>query len=433
MRRFGFLVFLGLLAGCHDQPTTITAPDPLFSNGPTGTVVVVSPSGDLTGVTDAVNIEGALHTVKVDGGTVSLAKGHFYVSRTIAVEGFQGVIEGAGMDETTIEAVRRSPADGDGFSLPEPEEWTFLLPEYWPGPVPSVLQFEYPAGFVGIRDLTFVVNDPNPADPYDHYWTTGPTTALSWFVTLLGGDFDTSTERVRFQGAPGGTNLIMAHFVILGPRGLGLLGQGDVLYRDIILENALWYGLGVERFRSSTITFEDSKISNVWNGVYAGAYTTSNPESSVRVSNVDLSGTVYGMWFSRIPSGLVVTRNRVTGTPATGRGIFLRLVDQATIEHNRFTGFQFPEWNRAAVFAWNSNHNTIAKNRFEDFAENTAAIRLLGTSNGNYILKNTTERAELPETTAPTLTLLQPWSCMKTPTRITSRRSCFRRALPCAT
>ena len=81
--------------------------------------VVIEPSGDTTGVADADAIENALRDV-APGGTVKLAAGHFYVSESIVIEGFNGTLQGADKDVTIVEAVRGP--NGEGFAGCPPEK-----------------------------------------------------------------------------------------------------------------------------------------------------------------------------------------------------------------------------------------------------------------------------------------------------------------------
>ncbi len=68
-----------------------------------GMTRVVYPSGDTTGAEDAANIQAAFDAL--DGGTVMLAKGDFYLSDSIAVSGFQGALKGRGSGMTTVHVI----------------------------------------------------------------------------------------------------------------------------------------------------------------------------------------------------------------------------------------------------------------------------------------------------------------------------------------
>jgi len=153
-------------------------------------IIVVYPSGDTTGVTDADSIEWALLNV-APGGTVRFVKGHFYVSRSILIENFNGDVKGAGMDKTIIEAVRKS--DAEGFAL---ETHPINLNKR-----SKLLWFYNPTGHLGLEDLTFQVLDPQPSEPYQAPWAVGDVTALSSFFHAIGGDCEIVVRNIRMKGA----------------------------------------------------------------------------------------------------------------------------------------------------------------------------------------------------------------------------------------
>lgn len=68
-------------------------------------VFTIAPSGDVSGVSDANNIQFALDNI-IPGGTILLKKGAFYTNRTIvAPGGFAGILKGSGKDNTKIYCV----------------------------------------------------------------------------------------------------------------------------------------------------------------------------------------------------------------------------------------------------------------------------------------------------------------------------------------
>ncbi|MFW9982207.1 MAG: right-handed parallel beta-helix repeat-containing protein [Candidatus Thorarchaeota archaeon] len=64
---------------------------------------IIYPSGDMTGMEDAVNIQAAFDAV--GSGTVKLAKGVFYLADSIVVSDFQGTLKGLGNGDTIIQVV----------------------------------------------------------------------------------------------------------------------------------------------------------------------------------------------------------------------------------------------------------------------------------------------------------------------------------------
>lgn len=85
--------------------------------------IILLPSGDATGVTDANSIETALNTLN-PGETILLGVGTFYINRTIvASEGFNGTLRGVAMDDTEIIGVG-SNASPFGNALINQPGWT---------------------------------------------------------------------------------------------------------------------------------------------------------------------------------------------------------------------------------------------------------------------------------------------------------------------
>ena len=91
-----------LVAGCQGE--TILTPDdapPLFSTGASRTTVIVSPSGDVSGVTDWINLNVAFEEANAltgsgPGTTIKLASGTFYINKPLLVSNFSGKLKGAG-------------------------------------------------------------------------------------------------------------------------------------------------------------------------------------------------------------------------------------------------------------------------------------------------------------------------------------------------
>ena len=345
-------------------------------------VEYVTPSGDVSGVTDADNIQDALNAVKVDGGTVHLTNGNYYVSRNIFVEGFWGTLEGESMDNTIIEAVRRSA--GDGFV---PAEST-----YWPDwsalhVLPTVLQFDYSAGDVTIKDLSIQVTDSNPADPYIHPWGgPNPTTAISTLIEILGGDHKTVIENIRLKGEAGdarGKNVALGIHVMLGESlSSGDFGTGDLKFQNVIVENIALYGLTIMRFESSEIMIEDVTVNNISEGIYLGPFNNSTVmihdmgftnviwpvdaahiyNSTVEISNVDIALPPEGgagLYLWDIPSGLEVTGNTITGSAGLAAA-FMTSVSNATIVGNSIEDIELRQLYTAGIYLWNSHDNLIS-------------------------------------------------------------------------
>jgi hypothetical protein len=102
-----FLVLLLCTACTKDE--VLPAPDGESSALKSAKVKIVAditiePSGDLSGVSDADNIQSALDNLVADG-TILLESGTFYINREIYVSDFSGTLTGSGKDKTEIMGV----------------------------------------------------------------------------------------------------------------------------------------------------------------------------------------------------------------------------------------------------------------------------------------------------------------------------------------
>ncbi|MCX2718778.1 right-handed parallel beta-helix repeat-containing protein [Lentiprolixibacter aurantiacus] len=78
--------------------------------------IVVSPSGDTSGVTDFAAIQAAIESLP-PGGVLLLESGTFYINRMIVSFGFEGTIKGMGKDKTEVVGVGSDANPFFGFSL----------------------------------------------------------------------------------------------------------------------------------------------------------------------------------------------------------------------------------------------------------------------------------------------------------------------------
>ncbi|NIM51747.1 MAG: hypothetical protein GTO22_21280, partial [Gemmatimonadales bacterium] len=242
-------------------------------------------------------------------------------------------------------------------------------------------------------------------DPYLHPWLSGapPTTAISTLIEILGGDHNTTVENVRLKGAPGdarGTNLLAGIHVMLGDAPTpGDVGTGDLTFKNVVAEDMI-YGLNVMRFEWSAIKIEDATATNVGTGVdVEGVF-----DSSVEISNAEIAVRPQGragiyLWV--IPSGLAVTGNTVTGSPAVG-AVYMNNTSNATIAGNTIKDVEVGQWWRAPMYLWRSDDNTISGNHFEAVSGGMAGIRLRAGSSGNALEQNHFVLSGLPGWTATT-------------------------------
>jgi parallel beta-helix repeat protein len=415
MARLGVsLITAGLVLGCESPGTTVNEiTNPLLrQGGNAGFTVVVAPSGDVSGVIDANNIQDALNAVKADGGTVYLTDGdattvdHYYTSRNVVTTGFSGVLNGEGMDNTIIHAGRKSAAVGDGFEPAFAPWWNpgSAIPE-----LATVLQFDVPSGSVTITDLSIEAKDDQPTDlTLDYYGN--PATYITTLIEILGGEHDTRIENVRLEGketgAEGnvrGTNVDAALHVMLGgpvplPEGLG---TGDLNVQNIEIANVGGGGVLFMRYKDgSMIDINGVRASNVVRGIWGQAVLA----SSVKISNSDIAthpAGIAGIYLRNIPSGLEVTGNTVTGSARLG-AVYMHTISNATIAGNTLKDVEALQGWRASIYLWTSHDNRISGNTFEGVSGGVAGIRLRAGSSGNTLGHNDFVKSGLPGWTITT-------------------------------
>ncbi len=113
--------------------------------------VVVAPSGDLSGVTDANAIENALHLPGIK--MVSLAAGMFYINRVVqAPAGFDGELKGSGQNRTSVVGVGDADAPFQTASLHIPLEAD-------PFPASAFFYFPDPSGALTVSNFSMSVPD----------------------------------------------------------------------------------------------------------------------------------------------------------------------------------------------------------------------------------------------------------------------------------
>ena len=370
--------------------------------------IVVAPSGDISGVTDANNIEAALNTAKLTGGTVYLSDeydntiDYYYTSRNIVVDGFNGALIGEGKNETIINAGRKSASEG--FEPAYSPVWTDLQP--WHPLAPNVLQMGNCTGDVIIKNLSILVKDDQPTDIQLNFY--GDDGSNIWtIIELMYGEYNTRIENVRLEGkislANGNNYGFNAGYGIIRNARTKTLEEfsptkGNLTIKNVEIKNVSHDAIRVRRFKDgsninitnvsvenvgtgiSTEVMTDSFVDisnvsaeNVGDGIVAGNIT----DSFFNISKVDISISEEGwggMYFYDINSGLKVTKSQITGA----------------------------KW-FASLYMRNVSHSTITKNKFVDISSFGAAIFLRSEANENTIFKNDFKDSNLPgwTTTSP--------------------------------
>lgn len=157
-------------------------------------IFYVSPSGDLTGMTDWQNIMNALQNSK-DANfpvTVKLAEGTFYICSPIATQDFNGSIIGAGKERTIIKPAK-GPAD-EGFSL--------VHSQLWDAGLAILMLFEYPEQSIHLEGFTLEVDQLNVAQTWGSEFGMTSNDILEAISILLNKDCDTRIKDIKIKGIP---------------------------------------------------------------------------------------------------------------------------------------------------------------------------------------------------------------------------------------
>jgi hypothetical protein len=229
--------------------------------------VVVKPSGDELGITDAANIEAALRQAD-GGGVVKLKRGDYYVSRAIDVPGFDGALVGKGKEKrgTTINVVEN---DTPGSFLRPTPYW-----DSWFDPAFSTLLFNFdpvnpalddPPFSVHLGDMTIKVADADPAAPhYNIFLDKSDSTSLNNILYLSGGNPSVTLENLKIEtltGDIGSANLVVPLGVCGGVDWAGTRagerGTGDHRIVNVDVEFNAAFSLEVCGFGVSSSLYVD--------------------------------------------------------------------------------------------------------------------------------------------------------------------------------
>ena len=359
--------------------------------------IVVAPSGDISGVTDANNIEDELSTAKLTGGTVYLSDenkkttDYYYISRNIVVDGFKGTLMGEGKNKTIINAGRKSASEG--FEPAYSPIWTDLKP--WEPLAPNVLQMGNCSGDVTIKNLSILVKDDQPTDiQLDFYGDDG---SYIWtIIELMEGEYNTRIENVRLEGkkslANGNIYGLNAGWGIIRRPGINgeldfVDAKGNLTIKNVEIKNVSQDAIRFIGFiDGSNINITDVSVENVGTGITAGYITDSFVDiSNVSAENVgigidagDITDSFFniskvdisihedgwaGMYFYNINSGLKVTKNQITGAKWF-TSLYMRNVSHSTISKNKF--IDISSFGAAIYLRSESNENTLFQNDFKD-------------------------------------------------------------------
>ena len=355
-----------------------------------GNDLYVFPSGDISGVADANNIESALNQVKIDGGNVILTDGddtttdHYYTSRNIVTNEFQGALVGESKNNTIIHAGRKS--DTEGFESSISPWWAQTGGNSL---LATVLQFDNAIGDVSVKNLSIIIMDDQPTNLQPDYYGDDAT-YITTFIEILGGEHDTYIENIRLEGkqtsAEGsylGMNVAYGIHAMLGSPVSSIDKKGNLSIKNIEVENT---GDGAVLFMryatDSKITIEEVDGRKVGMGVW----TENIFGSIVKIRNNDFSINTTGfpaIFAANITSGLEITNNiikepRYYGI-ALGNG-----TNNAQVMNNKFIdlnkGFTY-----AAILSRGSG-NIFERNNFTKMnMPGIPAIILVPSTTNNYV------------------------------------------------
>jgi len=387
----------------------------------TGGIINVPPAtGDST--IDTTNIQTAMDlAVANPGSTVLFPAGHYKVHKEIYTEGFDGSVAGAGMDSTIIEAVRKSPAPGDGF-----EPVFYFQDQYVPDkgtPRPSIFMFIRSDNTnLTITDMTLKCDDPAPCEVT--YWDSDLQTYIkanfmaAFISDFYGKNTTTTTERVRMEGQPIKPQYEVEHNVecgIISWRGVFIGHPPDADYpkgrfEHIPEKGALTvrscetervdYGVFVNGDTDAPLLFDNNNVVNCWNGFsFYNVYDDKELNSSTlevgynNFTNVPAPVYLHSVNCERYAD---IHDNTITGlsyhafhlqeyVPVIGEVAPLIENRNIIIRNNTIKDFKaYQSW-CAPVYLRSNNRNCfISGNKFINISEGIAAIFVRGLNN-NYI------------------------------------------------
>ena len=255
---------------------------------PSKHVFEVAPSGDMTGVTDAANIQEAIDAVIAAGrGTVLLEDGDFYIGETLVGVNFDGTLKGSG--DTVLNSIEGFPAlDTGNLGFANPRMLMFYQDEY------STSTAEDPYK-IKLCDFTINVDKPTEAW-YDGLFSAMNTMDIYGKIVDGYSDdasyFDATVKNVEFLGDTGDEYGL---FGLSIQNALLIQGQwGTGAWNEPISGKYVVEGCYIQNSLGSTAmfgTFVDSHlriIRNTYDGALIGPemYELSNSRGEIAFNDV---------------------------------------------------------------------------------------------------------------------------------------------------
>ncbi|HUJ44742.1 MAG TPA: hypothetical protein VLW52_14175 [Opitutaceae bacterium] len=333
-------VFSGVLA-----LTSMSASHPQAAecHGKPANTFKVSPSGDLTGVTDWTHIMAAFDQAVAAGprSTVKLAVGDFYTDRPIEVANFSGTVCGAGKELTRLHT-----APGIDFQLQQNQTASIDGPSY----MVLYLDSNWPAdqtADITVSDLSVYIDGPavvwtipeRATSPSWGYWNSNEMNVVQVGNQTMGySQEDTATVKLnvsyRHLKAVGqkdpqytdGINILRG-FLVGGP------ATGTFTFEDLEVNHAEQGAIAVENVLDSAIQIGGSCANRilVWNALAAVDFQDlSNCKVEVSYLETDEGSGGINVW-----QGTVVG-NILYGNPVLAGSMTLREPSTWCIHYNRF-------------------------------------------------------------------------------------------------
>ena len=324
-------------------------------------------------------------------------KDHFYTSRNIVVDGFNGSLIGEGKNKTFIHSGRESVVAG--FTPAYSPVWAEILPTSPPVSA-TIFQFDNSSGDVHLSKFSILVEDLAPAEVHSDYYGNDGThiwTALE----LIGGFFNTTIQDIRISGKESnaygneeGFNLGWGIHVMPWGDYDGTWPpdrvQGSLTVQNVDVENLAYDALLFMDYRDgSDILVDYVTAKNVGYGVSASRINDS--EVIVRNVDVECNNTYYsaGMFFWAMQSGPDVSDCSIAHSNEISSLVFWNVQNGSLTNTNFFESNSF----LSSVGIFGSSNCTIAQNDYRlsqnpGWTENSAgpgAVFLNGFASDNYI------------------------------------------------
>ena len=248
LRLILIVIGIAFISGCSDDPEPYVA-DPIFV-----------PNTDIT---------SQLHSYLTDGKRISLDEGTFYVSESIIVEGFCGIVEGHPNGKTRIEVSSGFKAAVDPSLNLEPGE-----------KLTEIFAIYNASCDVTFQNLVFDIVEAAPAEEHENPWLGTVTTIDNCVVVAaaIGAEINLTYRNLHINGnqsndagAVNGRNLAWP-LIGVGPES----GNTKIHYRvdNCVVNNSGQVAIEFWRTIGGDGEIANNTIINSYSGVWIGPVTT---------------------------------------------------------------------------------------------------------------------------------------------------------------